>query len=388
MGRFTSKFLINWLTKEKDPSRFPLCDFERICYEVRPCDVLLIEGRSRVSDVIKLITQSSWSHSALYLGRLHDLEDPVLREKAKQFCPDEYLDSQLVVEGVLGKGTVLTPIQEYCQDHIRICRPRGLSPRDSQSVLSYALNRLGTDYDVRQIFDLARLLFPWTIMPRHFRSKLFRHHPGATTKTVCSTVIAEAFNSVDFPILPHIQQDEQKGIELIYRNPKLYTPKDFDYSPYFEIIKYPFVSFDDYYRKLPWNKDGLISNDGVGISKAPETAKIKSNPMISQGQAPLYDTDQEVSFVNERVSPVSTKEESSPEIEATASTQSEEHQEQENTSQDDQTPLPEYGSEEKPSLLKRIKSKRRRKTTKAVGEVETSSPQVTATPDATSKDRV
>jgi hypothetical protein len=73
-------------------------------------------------------------------------------------------------------------------------------------------------------------------------------------------MIAEAFSSVHFPILPHIKKNKDTGIELFQRNPRLYTPRDFDYSPYFEIIKYPFVALDDQpaYRRLPWNKDGIV----------------------------------------------------------------------------------------------------------------------------------
>jgi hypothetical protein len=90
---------------------------------------------------------------------------------------------------------------------------------------------------------------------------------GETTKTVCSSMLAEAFLNVEFPILPLIKKHGIQGIELIARNPKLYTPRDFDYSPYFDIIKYPFVEFADYamYRKLPWNREGLMSHDGIGV---------------------------------------------------------------------------------------------------------------------------
>jgi hypothetical protein len=35
---------------------------------LRPGDVLLVEGKGRISGSIKYITQSSWSHSALYVG--------------------------------------------------------------------------------------------------------------------------------------------------------------------------------------------------------------------------------------------------------------------------------------------------------------------------------
>ena len=122
--KFFNDAFINWLTKEREVLDFPLCDFERIRYEVRPCDVLLMEGRNHVSDVIKFITQSAWSHAALYVGRIHDIEDPIIRNKAMEFF-NGAPDTQLLIEGVIGKGTIVTPLSMYRQDHIRICRPRG-----------------------------------------------------------------------------------------------------------------------------------------------------------------------------------------------------------------------------------------------------------------------
>src|SRR3990172_9110767 len=35
---------------------------------LRPGDVILVEGDQRVSQAIRYLTQSSWSHSALYIG--------------------------------------------------------------------------------------------------------------------------------------------------------------------------------------------------------------------------------------------------------------------------------------------------------------------------------
>jgi hypothetical protein len=264
---FFNNLFIKWLTKERKPLKFPLSDFERIRYEVRHCDVLLVEGRSRVSDTIKFVTQSSWSHAMLYIGKLHDIEDPVYREKLAKFCDNIPSGAQLVIEGMIGKGTIVSSMAQYKKDHIRICRPRSLSANDAQKVIHYAIDRLGTSYDVGHIFDLYRFLIPWGVLPRKWRSKLFRHNPSDSIKTVCSTVIAEAFNAVEFPILPYIQQNANTGIELIKRNPKLFTPRDFDYSPYFEIIKYPFVTIDDRpsYRKLPWNRR-VMSNDNDNIT--------------------------------------------------------------------------------------------------------------------------
>jgi hypothetical protein len=81
-------------------------------------------------------------------------------------------------------------------------------------------------------------------------------------------MIAEAFESVHFPVLPLIKPHATTNIELIYRNFKLFTPKDFDYSPYFDIIKFPFLEIADNpaYHSLPWNTSGLRSNDEAGIS--------------------------------------------------------------------------------------------------------------------------
>lgn len=260
MINFLRSAVVNWLKHKKPLPHTPLSDFEKVRHEVRLCDVVLIEGRSRVSEVIKLITQSSWSHAALYIGRMHDIEDPLLRDSLRQ----HYMgtpDTQLIIESELGVGTVVRPLTSYECEHLRICRPRGLDFQGSQKVIRYSIGRLGTSYDVRQIFDLARFLFPWFIMPRRWRSSLFSANPGISTQTVCSTMIAEAFGSIAFPILPLVKRTEGDQVKLYMRNPKLCTPNDFDYSPYFDIIKYPFLDFANYaeQRLQPWSGAAELS---------------------------------------------------------------------------------------------------------------------------------
>lgn len=246
--------VVSWLKHQKPLPQTPLSDFERVRHEVKPCDVILVEGRSRVSEVIKLVTQSSWSHSALYIGRLHDIEDSLLQDVVRK----HYLgtaDKQLIIESEIGLGTIIRPLTTYECEHLRICRPRNLGYHDSQRIIAYCVGKLGSAYNVRHIFDLARFLFPWFIMPRRWRSSLFSAHPGKSTETVCSTMIAEAFGSIQFPILPLVKKVEDQRLRLYMRNPKLCTPRDFDYSPYFDIIKYPFLDFADYaeQRLKPWN---------------------------------------------------------------------------------------------------------------------------------------
>lgn len=102
-NRLLNKFynlLIKWLSSEHESARPPLCNFEQICFEIRQSDVLLIEGRSIVSSVIRSITQSKWTHSALYIGRLSDIPDSELRSEISRHY-DGRQDDQLIIEAVL-----------------------------------------------------------------------------------------------------------------------------------------------------------------------------------------------------------------------------------------------------------------------------------------------
>ena len=43
-------------------------DMARLHRHVRRGDVVLVEGELRISEFVKYVTQSQWSHSALYVG--------------------------------------------------------------------------------------------------------------------------------------------------------------------------------------------------------------------------------------------------------------------------------------------------------------------------------
>jgi hypothetical protein len=290
LTRWLAAPILRWLSRRRAPRDFPLSDFERIRDELRPCDVILVEGRSRASDVIKLVTQSPWSHAALYVGRARDIDRPALRDLIAGHV-DPGCDEQLVIESELGLGTVIRPISVYREEHLRICRPKGLNRNDARQVLGYALSRVGTPYDVRQILDLARFLFPWAIMPRRWRSTLFHHRVGLPTRTVCSTMIAEAFDAVRFPILPLVKRIEGTTVQLFRRNPLLCTPKDFDYSPYFEIIKYPFLDLTTHssFCLVPWQSDRLANADRTTLSRAQVGVYLPDPETDADGQfAPFY----------------------------------------------------------------------------------------------------
>ncbi len=253
------KKIVGWLTAEQESVNPPLCDFERIRYEIRPCDVVLVEGRSRISEIIRTITQSPWSHSALYIGRIHDIDDEELREKVLSFYAGDP-NEQLIIEAWLGVGTVVEPLNKYRADSLRVCRPAGLARQDAQHIMKFALHHLGFEYDLRQLMDLGRFLFPYSIIPRRWRSSLFEHNAGVPTRSVCSSMIAAAFASVKFPVLPVLEERRDGSLRMVPRNSRLFTPRDFDYSPYFDIIKCPHLDFTKQptYRELPWDRRGRV----------------------------------------------------------------------------------------------------------------------------------
>lgn len=254
--------LVALLNTEKPIEGIQLSDYEKLKYELKPCDVILVAGRSRVSDVIRLVTQSPWTHAALYVGRLHDIEDPDIRKIVSHYYKGDPTD-RLIIESQLGVNTLVRNLDIYQNEHLRICRPARLGVKEAQQVVRYSVSRLGVDYDVRHIFDLMRFLIPWSIMPRRWRSTLFQHNAGQSTRTVCSTMIAEAFAFVQFPILPLVKLSDDDSVQLFRRNPKLCTPSDFDFSPYFKIIKYPFVDIQYHgeHNLLPWNGDAELGEE-------------------------------------------------------------------------------------------------------------------------------
>ena len=215
---------------------------------LRPGDVVLVEGRARISTAIKYLTQSTWSHVALYVGafagqRLNGASD-------------------LLVEADTELGVHLLDLQQLGGYHLRVCRPVGLSDVDAHRVVDYVMARLGERYDLRNVFDLARYLFPTPPIPGPWRRRMLALGSGDPTRAICSTLVAEAFQSVHFPILPvvHLESavtpqchDCMREIFHI-RDHSLYTPRDFDVSPYFEVIKPSLADAFDY-RKLTWDSD-------------------------------------------------------------------------------------------------------------------------------------
>jgi hypothetical protein len=213
---------------------------DRLTASLKPGDVLLIEGNNHIAGVIKYLTQSTWSHAALYVGPIGD------RVSASG-------EPLTLVEAELGLGVVAVPLSKYGNAHTRICRPVGLSDEDRARVCTYACERIGFDYDVKNILDLARYLFPLPV-PRRFRRRMMALGSGHPTRIICSALIAQAFENVRYPILPKVTRTENEAERaeiLEIRHSSLYAPRDFDISPYFEVVKPTIVNGFDY-KSMAW----------------------------------------------------------------------------------------------------------------------------------------
>lgn len=263
MGIITEKIgraVANYLDKELDSYHpFSVHDTSILNKTLRPCDILLVEGNARISSTIKYLTQSTWSHAAFYAG---DIEGE--RKNGESCC---------LIEAELTEGVIATPISKYQEFNTRICRPVGLSEIDKHKVVNYMVGSLGKQYDLKNITDLMRYLIPLPI-PSRFRRQMIALGSGDPTRAICSSLIAQAFQSVKYPILPMVDRDkhnkesyrQSEHEQFQIRHHSLFSPRDFDVSPYFAIIK-PTIEFNFNYKTLRWaheeNPQRYISTEDV-----------------------------------------------------------------------------------------------------------------------------
>jgi len=202
---------------------------------LRPADIILVEGNQRFSTAVKYLTQSTWSHAALYVGHAQNL--PGLED-----------GTPALVEADLKNGVIAVPLSKYENLNTRISRPVNLNESEIQQVTTFMIDSIGMEYDLKNIVDLARYLVPTPPVPTRWRRGMLALGSGDPTRVICSTRIAEAFQSIAYPILPRVE------CEILHiRHHSLFTPRDFDVSPYFEVIK-PTIETGFDFRQLDWNE--------------------------------------------------------------------------------------------------------------------------------------
>lgn len=273
----------------------PISRYERRCWNdlaalkrhARKGDVLLVEGDQRVSEVIKYLSQSSWSHSALYVGDELVRRGGELADRVRHQFGDEA--DHMVVEALM-EGVVASPISKYVDYNIRLVRPHALRSDDLRVILDDAIGAIGWRYDLRNVLDLCVRLLPRSFVPvrlrRLLRDRLGLSAPtlgsGVTTRVICSSLLGQLFHRVRFPVLPTVTFPEGEDTEtrarhiwpswrirrllgagpreshgvFRKRHPTLLTPRDFDLSPYFEVVKFNAIAEGRTdYRRFAWEEE-------------------------------------------------------------------------------------------------------------------------------------
>src|SRR3569623_2391396 len=77
---------------------------------------------------------------------------------------------------------------------------------------------------------------------------------GHPTRIICSALIAQACEYVRYPILPKVtraESDAERAEIMEIRHSSLYAPRDFDISPYFQVVK-PTIERGFDYKSVAW----------------------------------------------------------------------------------------------------------------------------------------
>jgi hypothetical protein len=207
-----------------------------------PGDLILVEGDKRISSIIKYLTQSTWSHVAMFVGG----------------------DGDVLVEADLDEGVLRVPLSKYDHYNVRILRPVGLSEEERLAVCTYMTDRIGYQYDLKHITDLLRYFLP---LPR-FGTKNSRKYlvlgSSDPTRGICSSLVAQAFQSIDYPILPlrgnQCYVDAKGAVDelaVCKREETLFVPRDFDLSPYFAVVKPTLERFN--HHDLKWVDEDTVA---------------------------------------------------------------------------------------------------------------------------------
>ncbi len=254
---------------------FTPSDPDALRSSLAPGDVLLVEGNNRISGVIKYLTQSTWSHAALFVGPIAG-------------CATDVGEPHVLVEANVGEGVVSAPLSKYERFHTRICRPVGLTQADCAAVCDYALARIGYAYDLKNIVDLMRYLLPLPV-PQHWRRRLIALGSGDPTRLICSALIADAFRTVRYPILPKVTRigsrwARQQIMEI--RHSSLYCPRDFDISPYFNVVK-PTIARGFDYKALRWVDLPLVPGNEVPLAGI-EAPVLRDDAAVAACPSPAH----------------------------------------------------------------------------------------------------
>ena len=130
--------------------------------------------------------------------------------------------------------------------------------------------------------------FPVELIPDRFRLRVLES-PRIARQLICSSQIAMAFQKVRYPVQPAISSpnggtgESAKPASVFEThvftpcNPRVVTPRDFDLSPYFEVIKFNVAGRKDFdYKKINWAD--RPAKDDTAAGPDPLSQSVSASP--------------------------------------------------------------------------------------------------------------
>jgi hypothetical protein len=188
-------------------------DLQSLAAVLLPGDVLLTDGNTRAAAIVRRATRSTWAHVALYVGPL-----------------EEGLDPRCIVEADFVAGVRAVRLSELKARHLHVLRPTPLNDTDRRRLADWVVSRIGDKYDLAHAWALGtrllRLPLPSRLSPPPSNAAEFAR------RFICSSLLAQAFLLVGYPIIPARHGMSPAGSADL----RHLTPCDFESASIFEVV--------------------------------------------------------------------------------------------------------------------------------------------------------
>ena len=188
-------------------------DTAALCALLRPGDVLLTEGNTRMAALVRRLTRSTWSHVSMYVGPLEEGPDP-----------------RCIVEADVAAGVRAVRLSELQELRVRVLRPTGLVDADRCRLADWVVSRIGDGYDMAHAWALGRQLLRLPLPSRAPRTS--RSPAQGAMQFICSSLLAQAFLLIGYSIAPTVIGPRDAGAA----DHRYVIPRDFESAPGFEVV--------------------------------------------------------------------------------------------------------------------------------------------------------
>jgi|TARA_B100001971_G_C18066420_1_gene470725 uncharacterized protein YycO len=166
-------------------------DIDTLKKSLEKADVILSHGDSILSWIIRIVTQSYWNHSSMYIG------------------DEKFIEAD-------GNGVIIKNISKLSNRDIRIYRYKKATKNVLDKIINEAKSYNGKKYD---IFAILELFWLFIVGKRGDPRRI-----GSKNRFICSEIISQPYYKFGYPVIEKYDYDEV-------------TPSDFDISKNFRRLE-------------------------------------------------------------------------------------------------------------------------------------------------------